>query len=349
MNKKIKVLTTSLLVFGALSACNVDNKTAMDRQMNTAYNYNHVGNFPANYSYDRVGYYSYNNYPNSYGYAPKPVNDFFANKYRTDDMYGMKKVRNNRPSNYSFERTGYYSYNYPNVNQYTNNSLNMSNVNNRIGKLPANYSYDRVGYYSFNNYPNAYGYAPKSVINRDNNNINIYGMKKSDVNLVKNDHNGDVRYSEINKRIHDNNNDADYHYYADRNFHGHLTDDNYGMRRVNWSNYSNGDGIIAEKISNRIEKMTNVDKASTVVYGDDILVAVKSNTANKDMVENEIRKAVEPYAKNRTVHVQVDETMYNKIKDLNNDLRYGKVSNGINKDLDNMFNSLRTKYNNMTR
>ncbi len=282
LNKKIKLLTTSLLVFGALTACNVnkDNKTAMDRPMRTAYDYN------------RVGYYSYNNSPNAYGYAPKRVNDYYANEYRYSDMYGMRKVRDNRPSNYSYDRVGYYSYNYPNVNQYTND---------------------------------------------------MYGMRKVNVDRTKTDDNGNIKYSKINKRIHDNRNDADYNYYADRNYHGHLTYTNYGNRRADWTNYSTGDGKLAEKISKRVETITNVDRVSTVVYGNDILVAVKSNNANNGMMENKIRQAVEPYAKNRKVHVRVDETMYNKVRDINNNLRLGKVSNNINKNLDKMFDTLRTE------
>lgn len=249
MNKKLKLITTSLLIVGALTACNPAKNTAIESQKRqTAYDY----------GYERTSYYGFNNYPNAYGYVPRP-------RSVTD--------------------------------RYTDMDIN------------------RVTYRN-----------PKT------------------------DDYGNVKYSKINQEIHRNKNAVGYNYYADRNFHGHITNP-YPTRNVTMNGYyTNADGATAEKITNRVKRIGDVDRVSTVVYGNDILVAVKArNTANAKTVEDKVLKAAMPYAKGRSLHVTVNESMYNRVRDISSHLRNGTMTNEMNKDLNGMFQSVRTDHNRMLR
>jgi spore cortex protein len=165
----------------------------------------------------------------------------------------------------------------------------------------------------------------------------------------KKDDNGNVRYSKINRDIHDNRNDGGYNYYNDRNFHGHI-DNNYPTRNVTMNgSYMNSDGATAEKITNRVKNMKGVDRVSAVVYGDNVLIAVKpENRANESELKKDVRRAVKSYVRGRDVNVTVTDNMYNRVNDMSTRLRNGTVTNEMNKDINDLFQSMRTDYNRVT-
>ena len=85
-----------------------------------------------------------------------------------------------------------------------------------------------------------------------------------------------------------------YNYYRDVNYNGQMANP-YPTRNITMNNsYINNDGKTAEKITNRVKRMNNVDRVSTVVYGNDVAIAVKPrNTATDETaMANEIRQAV---------------------------------------------------------
>jgi spore cortex protein len=250
LNKKFKLITTSLLVIGALTACNTGKKdTAMER---------HKRQTASNYGYERTSYYGFNNYPNAYGYAPKP-----------------------------------------------------SSITDRYTDLEMN----RVTYRN-----------PKT------------------------DDYGNVKYSKINKEIHRNRNDVGYGYYRDRNFHGHIVNPSPTRNVTMNGYYTNADGATAEKITNRVKRMNDIEHVSTVVYGNDVLVAVKArNMANSKKIEDKVRQEAMPLAKGRNIHVTVSENMYNRVRDISKNMRDGTMTNRMNKDLTDMFESVRVDYNRMMR
>ncbi|WP_369902480.1 YhcN/YlaJ family sporulation lipoprotein [Bacillus manliponensis] len=143
---------------------------------------------------------------------------------------------------------------------------------------------------------------------------------------------------------------AGYNYYGDRNYHGQVGNP-YPTRNITMNNgYVNRDGKTAEEITNRVERMNNVERVSTVVYGDEVVIAVKTNKhTNEKALAEEVRKAAAPYAKNRSIYVTVKDDMFERVDEVNNQLRTGTVTNDFNDDITDMFRNIRDDFNDMFR
>ncbi|MFX3624542.1 MAG: YhcN/YlaJ family sporulation lipoprotein [Ectobacillus sp.] len=208
------------------------------------------------------------------------------------------------------------------------------------------YGAENTSYYSYSGYPNAYGYVakPRSVTDR----YTDLDMNRVSYRDNRTDDNGNVRYSRINKEIHRNRTDVGYNYYNDRNFHGHI-DNPYPTRNVTLNGYyTNADGATAETITNRVERMKEVADARTIVYGNKVLVAVKARDMNNTRgLEDRVRRTAMPYAKGRNIHVTMEDGLFNRVRDMSTRLRNGTMTNDMNTDLQNMFDSIRTDYNRM--
>ncbi|MFJ1132374.1 YhcN/YlaJ family sporulation lipoprotein, partial [Bacillus thuringiensis] len=88
-------------------------------------------------------------------------------------------------------------------------------------------------------------------------------------------------------------NDTGYNYYRDVNYNGQIANP-HPTRNITMNNsYINNDGKTAERITNRVKRMNNVDRVSTVVYGNDVAIAVKprNTVTNETAMANEIRQA----------------------------------------------------------
>lgn len=138
-------------------------------------------------------------------------------------------------------------------------------------------------------------------------------------------------------------NDAGSNYYRDVNYNGQIANP-HPTRNITMNNsYINNDGKTAEKITNRVKRMNNVDRVSTVVYGNDVAIAVKPrNTAtNETAMANEIRQAVVNEVGNRNVYVSVRNDMFTRVDAMSTRLRNGTVTNDFNRDITNMFRDIR--------
>ncbi len=169
-------------------------------------------------------------------------------------------------------------------------------------------------------------------------------------NNVRTDDYGNVRYTKINQDIHNRRDNVGYNYYRDVNYHGQLTNP-YPTRNVTMNNtYMNNDGKVAEAVTNRVKGMDNVDRVSTVVRGNDVVIAVKTrNNPDEKALENDIRKAVAPLVNNRNVYVTAKADMFTRIDTMSTQLRNGTVTNDLNRDVTNMFRDLRTNVTNVVR
>lgn len=145
-------------------------------------------------------------------------------------------------------------------------------------------------------------------------------------------------------------NGAGYNYYGDRNYHGQNATP-YPTRNITMNNgYVNGDGKTAEEITNRVKQMNNVEDVSTVVYEDEVVIAVKTNKeTNEKELADDVRKAAAPYAKNRSIYVTVKDDMFERVDEINNRLRTGTTTNDFNDDITDMFNTVRDDFNDMFR
>ncbi|QWH08309.1 YhcN/YlaJ family sporulation lipoprotein [Bacillus mycoides] len=138
-------------------------------------------------------------------------------------------------------------------------------------------------------------------------------------------------------------NDAGSNYYRDVNYNGQIANP-HPTRNITMNNsYINNDGKTAEKITNRVKRMNNVDRVSTVVYGNDVAIAVKPrNTAtNETAMANEIRQAVVNEVGNRNVYVSVRNDMFTRVDAMSRRLRNGTATNDFNRDITNMFRDIR--------
>ncbi|HDX9578782.1 TPA: YhcN/YlaJ family sporulation lipoprotein [Bacillus pseudomycoides] len=169
-------------------------------------------------------------------------------------------------------------------------------------------------------------------------------------NDTRTDQYGNVKYTKINQDTHNRRDNVGYNYYRDVNYHGQMTNP-YPTRNVTMNNaYINNDGKVAEAVSNRVKGMDNVDRVSTVVRGNDVVIAVKTrNNPDEKALENDIRKAVAPLVNNRNIYVTAKEDMFTRVDTMSTQLRNGTITNDLNRDVTNMFRDLRTNVTNVAR
>lgn len=120
----------------------------------------------------------------------------------------------------------------------------------------------------------------------------------------------------------------------DKNYHGHLNNNELPTRQ---SYYTGNEGKLSEKITSEVRKVANVTEAQTVIDKKSIIVGILLNDENKaEETKRSIRKAIEPYANGRSVKVMTNESQYNRIKVINNDLRNGGPKDELDKEIRNM-------------
>lgn len=147
----------------------------------------------------------------------------------------------------------------------------------------------------------------------------------------------------MNNNVYDRRDDVGYNYYRDVNYHGQIANP-YPTRNITMNNsYINNDGRTAERITNRVKRMNNVERVSTVVRGDDVVIAVKPRGAvtNETAMTNEIRQAVAQDVRNRNVYVTVKNDMFDRVDAMNTRLRNGTVTNDLNRDITDLFRDIR--------
>ncbi|MDM5236114.1 spore cortex protein [Bacillus cereus] len=181
--------------------------------------------------------------------------------------------------------------------------------------------------------------TPKDNNAMDGRNYNYEHTSYNDRdNVTRND-----RYNTDYVTYKNGRNDTGYNYYRDVNYNGQIANP-YPTRNITTNNsYTNNDGKTAEKITNRVKGMNNVDRVSTVVYGNDVAIAVKPRNpvTNETAMANEVRQAVVNEVGNRNVYVSVRNDMFTRVDAMSMRLRNGTVTNDINRDIANMFKDIR--------
>ena len=130
-------------------------------------------------------------------------------------------------------------------------------------------------------------------------------------------------------------NDGEYNLGSnDKNYHGHLNNNDLPTRQ---SYYTGNDGKLSDQITNEAKRVGNVKDARTVIQDKNIIVGVLLNDKTKaDETRRNIKNALEPYADGRNVKVMTNESQYNRIKVINNDLRNGGPNDQLNKEIKNL-------------
>ncbi|WP_051529920.1 YhcN/YlaJ family sporulation lipoprotein [Anoxybacteroides tepidamans] len=122
---------------------------------------------------------------------------------------------------------------------------------------------------------------------------------------------------------------------TDRNYHGHLNSMNNGKTHPSYYRYY--DGRLAETLAKQAAKVEKVDDARALVYKNHVLVAIRTNEANKNQVEQRVAKAIAPYTRGKHVRVVSNPSMYQRARVIDNNIRYGRPFDEIERDLKTIF------------
>jgi spore cortex protein len=134
---------------------------------------------------------------------------------------------------------------------------------------------------------------------------------------------------------------------ADTNYHGHLNSD---TKKARSSYYTDYDGEFTEQIGKVASQVPNVKDARSVTHGKKVIVAVDLNDSSKEeATKRNVEAAVKPLLKGRSVTVVTDDGTFGRIRSIDNDLRNGGPKDGINMDLENMFQTITNRVTNDRR
>ncbi|KAA0549264.1 hypothetical protein FZW96_04955 [Bacillus sp. BGMRC 2118] len=262
-----------------------------------------------------IGYYSDENVNRSYGrsYGNDNGNAILPERDNDGPITEMldRDNRNNGNNNGTFGR------------DVRNNTVNRYNGNGNNGTFGQNTRSN-------------IGTRDDGVI--DNSNRNNRGMGINNGTTGRN----------VNTNTRDNTTLPSNHHFSrnDYNYHGQMAGRDNNARSSYNNNYNGG---LAEQISNRVEKVNNVDDVRTIVNGNEILVAVDTNDRNNRQVETQVRNAVRELTQGKDVRVVTDENIFTRARNIDNDLRDGGPTENLDADVRDMFSEIRNGVNNMNR
>ncbi|MGG0716341.1 YhcN/YlaJ family sporulation lipoprotein [Robertmurraya massiliosenegalensis] len=130
---------------------------------------------------------------------------------------------------------------------------------------------------------------------------------------------------------------------SDQNYHAHLNTNNSGARSPYYTAYN---GRLAQRVAYTATTVVNVADARAVVQEDQIMVgAVLEDPQRSDETKAAIREAVEPHADGKKVTVTTNDSMYSRIRTIDNELRDGGPRDVINDDIDHIFRTISNETN----
>ncbi|MCM3568418.1 YhcN/YlaJ family sporulation lipoprotein [Neobacillus mesonae] len=106
---------------------------------------------------------------------------------------------------------------------------------------------------------------------------------------------------------------------SDMNYHGHLNRDIANMGSAVDHEYQED---ITNVIRNKVADVNNVRSIRNVSYGNSVWISVALNDDSRAaavQTKRAIKKAVQPYVKGKTIKVIVDEGMFGRDRNINND------------------------------
>ena len=125
---------------------------------------------------------------------------------------------------------------------------------------------------------------------------------------------------------------------SDRNYHGHLNNSNLPLRPSYYTDY---EGELAENVTDKVKRVENVKDARTVINGENVLIAIRLNdNSGIDGTRNKIQQAVAQDVDGKKVHILTNESQFNRLKVIDNDLRNGGGKENINKDIQNIIGTV---------
>ncbi len=125
---------------------------------------------------------------------------------------------------------------------------------------------------------------------------------------------------------------------SDVNYHGHLDGTQNKVRSVNDTVYEVN---LANTLDGLAGKIPNVQDVHSVVYKNKVLVAVDLADVSKEVqTRQKVLQTVQPYVKGRSVKVVADEGTFNRIRDIDTNIRGGGLRDGIDMNIRDIFDSV---------
>jgi len=119
--------------------------------------------------------------------------------------------------------------------------------------------------------------------------------------------------------------------HGDANYHHHLNEVGY---------YNRGDGEIAQKVKNSVEKMDNVEDARVIVTDDNVLVAIDTNDRNDKDMKQKVTKELQKMSEGRNIQVYTDDGTFTRIRNIDNDIQNAVDRDVIDTDVNELLNDL---------
>ncbi|MCA0986198.1 YhcN/YlaJ family sporulation lipoprotein [Guptibacillus algicola] len=112
-----------------------------------------------------------------------------------------------------------------------------------------------------------------------------------------------------------------------------------GYMRTN-ENYSGYDNKLSQRLASRVKKLKSVEDARVIVYGDQIMVGVETNSNDRDAVKDQVRSEVAKLAKQKNVSVSTDKDVVNRMGSVDDRLENGDGFEEVQADVNGILNDI---------
>ena len=122
---------------------------------------------------------------------------------------------------------------------------------------------------------------------------------------------------------------------SDRNYHGHLANNRIPSGKTTYNRENEGN--LSSRINQNVEKVDNVKAAETIIQDQNIIIGVLlERNDNVAETKRNIQEVIGSQARGRQVKVFTNQSQYNSIKVMNNDLKNGGPAADIENELRNI-------------
>ncbi|HEX7064315.1 MAG TPA: YhcN/YlaJ family sporulation lipoprotein [Bacillales bacterium] len=189
------------------------------------------------------------------------------------------------------------------------------------------------------------GVRPIGYYSDENNGDNDWGMNRNrnhngmlDNNGALGDRDDNLGYNNGNGLNNDTDNDLGLGN-DNNNNNGKIDDgDNNGMGMMDGDNNHERQ---AQAIANKLADMKSIENTSVVVTDDNVLVGIKTHDRGVTKnLKSSVRRTVQGMVQGKDIHVATNPKMYNRIKNVSNNLQDGDGLNEVNSDVRGIINDL---------
>lgn len=105
-------------------------------------------------------------------------------------------------------------------------------------------------------------------------------------------------------------------------------------------NYSGYDNNLSKRLEKRVNKVKSVKDARVIVYGDQIMIGVDTNSNDRDAVKDDVRSEVAKLAKQKNVSISTDKDVYKRMNRVEDRLENGDGFEEVQADVNGILNDI---------